>query len=131
MRRQRDLELDLTPLIDVVFILLIFFIITSTFKKDELSLALNLPSSESGNKVRVEEKIDLELKENVIAFNGSILTLKEIATELLHVTDKSVPVYYRIDQDVRYEEIVKVLELLKKHRFENIVLITEAKSRLR
>jgi biopolymer transport protein ExbD len=49
-------------------------------------------------------------------------------TELLHVTDKGVPVYYRIDKDVRYEEIVKVLELLKKHRFENIVLITEAKS---
>ena len=34
MKRRESLGLDLTPVIDVVFILLIFFIVTSVFKKD-------------------------------------------------------------------------------------------------
>ena len=45
MKRRESLGLDLTPVIDVVFILLIFFIVTSVFKKDELALVLDLPSS--------------------------------------------------------------------------------------
>ena len=37
MKRREPLNPDITPLIDVVFILLVFFIVTSTFKKDEMS----------------------------------------------------------------------------------------------
>jgi biopolymer transport protein ExbD len=44
-RKSRLLEaaLDMTPLIDVVFLLLIFLLITTTFKKKQLALELNLP----------------------------------------------------------------------------------------
>ena len=45
MKRRESLSLDLTPVIDVVFILLIFFIVTSVFKKEELALMLDLPTS--------------------------------------------------------------------------------------
>ena len=45
MKRRESLGLDLTPVIDVVFILLIFFIVTSVFKKEELALMLDLPKS--------------------------------------------------------------------------------------
>jgi len=46
--RREQLSMDLTPLIDVVFLLLIFFLVTSVFKKDELALLLKLPKSEQG-----------------------------------------------------------------------------------
>ena len=45
MKRREPLTPDLTPLIDVVFILLIFFIVSSVFKKEELALMLSLPVS--------------------------------------------------------------------------------------
>jgi biopolymer transport protein ExbD len=47
MKRREALVPDMTPLIDVVFILLIFFIVTSVFKKEELALLLNLPDSQA------------------------------------------------------------------------------------
>ena len=37
MKRRESLSLDLTPVIDVVFIILIFLIVTSVFKKEELA----------------------------------------------------------------------------------------------
>ena len=47
MKRRETLGIDLTPVIDVVFILLIFFIVTSVFKKDELALMLDLPEADA------------------------------------------------------------------------------------
>ncbi|MFV7791617.1 ExbD/TolR family protein, partial [Aliarcobacter lanthieri] len=45
MKRREPLGLVLTPVIDVVFILLIFFIVTSVIKKEQLALMLDLPAS--------------------------------------------------------------------------------------
>ena len=47
-KRSREAStIDLTPLIDVVFLLLIFFMVSTVFKKEELALILNLPSGET------------------------------------------------------------------------------------
>ena len=46
--RREYLTPDLTPLIDVVFLLLIFFMVSSVFKKEELALLLNLPKTQEG-----------------------------------------------------------------------------------
>ncbi len=39
---------ELTPLIDMVFLILTFFLVTTVFKKDELALLLKLPKTEQG-----------------------------------------------------------------------------------
>ncbi|RTZ61153.1 MAG: biopolymer transporter ExbD, partial [Gammaproteobacteria bacterium] len=44
--RNRDVEVNLTPLIDVVFLLLIFFMVTTTFRQ-ETKLQIELPESSS------------------------------------------------------------------------------------
>ena len=59
MKKREILTPDITPLIDVVFILLIFFIVSSVFKKDELALVLNLPTSSA-------QEIELKQKELII-----------------------------------------------------------------
>ena len=125
MKRRQPLSFDLTPLIDVVFILLIFFIVTSTFRKDEHKLAVTLPSSEYGEDINIKEEINIELSESGVAFNGKILTLDEIDTELAKIINNKTPVFSRIDRDVRYERIVALFDLLKKHRLENIILIAK------
>ncbi|MBE9537077.1 MAG: biopolymer transporter ExbD [Proteobacteria bacterium] len=127
MKRRQPLSFDLTPLIDVVFILLIFFIVTSTFRKDEHKLAVRLPSSEYGESVNVKEEINIELSESGVALNGKVLTLDEIDNELAKVKNNKTPVFSRIDRDVRYEKIVALFDLLKKHRLENIVLVAKKK----
>ncbi len=124
MKRREPLGFDLTPLIDVVFILLIFFILTSTFKKNELNLSLTLPSSEYGENINIAEELNIELTESKIAFNGKVMDMDMMDKELANVINNKVPVLCRIDKAVRYDKIVNLLDLFKKHRLENLVLVT-------
>lgn len=70
-RRQRseEISVNLTPLIDVVFLLLIFFMVSTTFSR-ETQLQLDLPRAESGQPA---EEQDIELIELVISADGDIL----------------------------------------------------------
>ncbi len=50
-KRSREISPpDLTPLIDVVFLLLTFFIVSTVFRKEEFALSLNLPKTSSTEK---------------------------------------------------------------------------------
>ncbi|MFP5386700.1 MAG: ExbD/TolR family protein [Bacteriovoracia bacterium] len=126
-RRQRreSLAMDLTPLIDVVFLLLIFFLVTSTFKKDELALLLKLPKTEQGT--GSEKKIDqltIELSSDQVAINGKKSTMEELPGTL-QKTEKETLVNLRVDGNVQYTRLVKVLDLLQANKLENISLITD------
>ena len=125
MKRRESLTLDMTPLVDVVFLLLIFFLATSVFKKDELALMLNLPSSKEGSKVIDKKELIVELSKDEIAINKDILTFKEVDTKLTTVEDKERPIVVRIDKDVKYERIIKLFDLLEKYGLHNLQLVKE------
>lgn len=117
--------MDLTPLIDMVFLLLVFFLVTSTFKKDELALLLKLPKAEQGT--GTEKKIDeltIELNDNDIAVNGKKSSLEELPA-IFTKAQKDTLVNLRVDGDVKYTRLVKVLDLLQANKLENISLITD------
>jgi biopolymer transport protein ExbD len=126
-RRQRreSLSMDLTPLIDMVFLLLVFFLVTSTFKKDELALLLKLPKTEEG--AGSQKKIDqltIELTDNEVAVNGKKSSIEELPG-IFEKTEKESLVNLRVDGDVKYTRLVKVLDLLQANKLENISLITD------
>jgi biopolymer transport protein ExbD len=126
-RRQRreSLSMDLTPLIDMVFLLLVFFLVTSTFKKDELALLLKLPKTEEG--AGSQKKIDqltIELSDNEIAVNGKKSSIEELSG-IFEKTEKESLVNLRVDGEVKYTRLVKVLDLLQSNKLENISLITD------
>ena len=126
MRKKREiLAPDITPLIDIVFILLIFFIVSSVFKKEELALNLNLPSS-SAKEVNIETKqLNIELSNNSLAFLGKSLTFNELDIKLSNVIKKEKPIIIRIDKNVTYNRIVKVLDILQKYSLNNLSLVTQ------
>lgn len=126
-KRSREiLAPDITPLIDVVFLLLIFFMVSTVFKKEELALLLSLPQTQEGESVSAQvEQLTIELSEEELAFNGRTLSLIELEEELKTITDKTRPVDIRIDKSVRYEKIVEVLDKLKLYELTNLSLITE------
>lgn len=126
-RRQRreSLAMDLTPLIDVVFLLLIFFLVTSTFKKDELALLLKLPKTEQGTGSEKKiEQLTIELTSDQIAVNGKKSSMEELPATF-EKTEKETLVNLRVDGNVQYTRLVKVLDLLQANKLENISLITE------
>ncbi|XOB62709.1 ExbD/TolR family protein [Campylobacterota bacterium DY0563] len=125
MRKKREtIAPNLTPMIDVVFILLIFFIVSSVFKKEELALILDLPSSEA-QEVEIEPKqISLEISKDEFAIYGKVVSLEELDKHLSKVTDKNKNIIVRIDKNVVYGKVVKVLDSLQKYSLNNLSLIT-------
>jgi biopolymer transport protein ExbD len=127
MRKREILTPDITPLIDVVFILLIFFIVSSVFKKDELALVLNLPTS-SVKEIELKEKeLVIELNNEKLAIYGKESSLELLEEEIIKIDDKEKNIIFRIDKEVKYEKIIEVLGILQKYQLFNISLITNSK----
>lgn len=122
--RRESLAFELTPLIDVVFLLLIFFLVSSVFKKEELALLLKLPKSEQGQgQQSISKEVTVELTGEDIAFNGQKMTVDEFGQKIISVEQKSI-INLRVDGSVKYERLVKILDLLQKNKLENVSLIT-------
>jgi biopolymer transport protein ExbD len=127
MKKREILTPDITPLIDVVFILLIFFIVSSVFKKDELALVLNLPTS-SAKEIELKQKeLVIELNNKKLAIYGKETSLELLEEEIIRIEDKEKNIIFRIDKEVKYEKIIEVLGLLQKYQLFNISLITDSK----
>ena len=125
--RRESLAPDLTPLIDVVFLLLIFFLVTSVFKKDELALLLKLPQAAQGKGDDKKLKdITIELSDSSLAINGKKTEMEELPSFLKTAEAKTL-VNLRVDGGVRYDRLVKVLDTLREFKLDNISLITEKK----
>ncbi len=124
-RRFEYLSPDLTPLIDVVFILLIFFIITSSFKKDNTVLKLELPNSNSTTKIVDKKSINIELNKKSLAYMGKILTITQLQIKLEKITNKKQAIMINISKDVPYNKVIELLDILQLNNLNNIAFVTK------
>lgn len=123
--KREALTFELTPLIDVVFLLLIFFLVSSVFKKEELALLLNLPKAAKGKEqASKNQDVTIELNKEEIAFNGKKVSIEELEEQLPSVDKKKI-INLRVDGTVEYKRLVKILDLLQKNKLENVSLITD------
>ena len=120
-----DIDTDITPLIDVIFILLIFFMTTTVFKKDEAELLLKLPKAKDANtKKKKVRKLLIELSTKNLIVNGKKSSLKDLDNLSKKITNKSIPVELRVDKTLPYQEVVNILNVLHKNELGNLNLIT-------
>lgn len=125
MKKHREaLTPDITPLIDIVFILLIFFIVSSVFKKEELVLNLELPSSNAKELEFELKQLNIELSTTTLAYQGEKISFQKFDTLLSNYPKRDKPVIVRIDKDVKYDRVVKVLDTLSKYSYDNLALVT-------
>lgn len=127
--RRETLTPELTPLIDVVFLLLIFFMVSSVFKKEELALLLSLPKTEQGKgEQQIKKIITIEVSAQKIALEGKKISMEDLTIKLKG-TDIKTLINLRVDGGVKYNRLVGVLDILQKHKLENVSLITERKTK--
>ena len=127
-KRTRRIRPDMTPLIDCVFLLLVFFLVTSVFKQDESVLKLILPETQTETKRDTPEGLYIELSETELAFNGQRGTPDELREKAATVQNKKSPVAIKIDKGTTYERIAVILDILQVHKLYNIQLINEMES---
>ena len=127
-KRTRRIRPDMTPLIDCVFLLLVFFLVTSVFKQDESVLKLILPETQTEAKRDTPEGLYIELSETELAFNGQRGTPDELREKASTVQNKKSPVAIKIDKGTTYERIAVILDILQVQKLYNIQLINEMES---
>ncbi|MDB6066573.1 MAG: exbD2 [Pedosphaera sp.] len=119
-------ELNITPLLDLAFVLLVIFIITTTPMVNDLDL--NLPSASSRPK-------DAPKKPNYVTVDagGKIyLNMKEVDLVALHqllvqlrTDDPDLSVVVRGDSKIQYQNVVNVLDILQQANVTKVGLATE------
>jgi len=132
IRAKSDEEplLNLTPMIDVVFQLLVFFMVATTFLDPEKEIDIELPEASSG---QAGEADDSELIINVFAdgrivLSGQVLEVEQLLDELRAAAraDPDRPVTIRGDRLVYHERIVSVMDACEQAGMLNLgISITE------
>ena len=112
--RSRAPQLALTSMLDVIFLLLCFFVTVSVFSQWESEITIKLPSATTAEEPdRLPGEIIVNLaKDGKVTVNGKALELKDLEARLAKVA-KFYPdqaVIIRADKDVRYERLVEVLD---------------------
>ena len=128
IRRMGDI--NLTPLMDLTFILLITFIIT--FPLMEQGIPLDLPdSSRTAEQHRDERPREISIdREGQLFYEMQPVSPLELedALSVLASTEPNVRVYVRADKNVPYGSVVRVLQSLQDVNITRIALVTRADS---
>lgn len=122
MKRREHIAPDLTPIIDIVFLILIFFMVSSTFKKEELALLLTLPDAQSATVEVKQENISIELGKEKLAYKGKEMRFEMLDVILKEITKKDKPINIRIDKEVSYGRVTKLFDMLNKYGLNNLAL---------
>ncbi|MBU0934292.1 MAG: biopolymer transporter ExbD [Spirochaetes bacterium] len=126
-RLKPNIIVDLTPLIDVVFQLLIFFMISSTFKTAP-GIELTLPDSSTAEVITVAELSVHALSEEVVYVNKILTNLggaaDVIAGEVEGKDLESLQVSLSADAAVSYQVVVGLLDALRRNGIDAVGLVT-------
>ncbi len=122
----KTLKFDLTPLIDVVFLLLIFFMLTTTFINIESGVKVNLPS---GDFAAVNEKQNVIVtitENNVLYINDSLIDPNNLSGMIKEQIEDNPDtlVVLEADQNIRHGKVVRVMDLVKRGGAERIAIST-------
>lgn len=121
---------QLAPMIDVVFLLLIFFIVTYQLSDYEKELEVNVPTAEEGS---TESRGYLEVVVNVredgtIVIEKKDYTVDELQTYMANLfrVNKDQPIRIRGDGKTDYQDIVNVIDRCRKAGIWNISFATQS-----
>ncbi len=121
--------MQLAPLVDVLFLLVIFFAVTSHYAKNEQVMDINVPAAEEGKdkESRNVGEIIINIKTaGEIIVNGQQLTEAELLVKLKNIAAiyKDQAVILRGDEVVDYKFVIRVLDTCQKAGIWNIAFAT-------
>jgi biopolymer transport protein ExbD len=136
-RRRAEPTLDLTPLIDVVFLLLVFFLVTATFatSTEQSSVPVDLPEGTTGEASSAAERVTVHLEATgavTIELPGAPIErsseLSAIRAKLAEAfaREPGVPVYLRGDREVPYGRVMEVLDAARAAGFTQVYNVVES-----
>ncbi len=128
-RIQDELSINLTPLIDVVFLLLIFFMVTTTFTRDS-NLLINLPEASGETAVDLPLRVEVLIARNgAYSVNGRALVNNRLDTLMTAISelaegDTDTPVTITADADTTHQAVVTAMDAVAQLGFTRLNIAT-------
>ncbi|MCC5844551.1 MAG: biopolymer transporter ExbD [Verrucomicrobia bacterium] len=142
-RPQEEATVSLTPLIDCVFLLIVFFLVTSMFRRWEMIVPFNLPDPTSSLSERAEENVillgmsrggEFSLGERGLRDNEPVVLYQAIPDvyaflrELAGTRGLETPIVIATDRDTTMERILRVIDEIKLIGFPHVSVHTRERS---
>lgn len=125
-RRTAMSEINVTPLVDVMLVLLIIFMVTAPLLQQGIDV--NLPQAK-GKDLPPEERIAVVVKKSGSLFmNDTAVSVSEMKTRLSAISKMNPNVFLKADKDVPYGLVVEIMGEIKEAGIEKLGMVTEPKT---
>jgi biopolymer transport protein ExbD len=122
-KSEDDTELDMTPMMDIVFIMLIFFIVTTSFTK-ESGIEVNRPSAQTAERQQQGNILVAISADNEIWIDKREIDVRAVRAniERLHAENPEGAVIVQADKDSRNGMLVQVIDQIRLAGVNNVSL---------
>ena len=127
VRKRRAPSIIIVSLVDILTILLIFFVVSTTFKKDQPQVQINLPESKTATNTPAElEHAILTVSENdEIKLDGQTIAVEDLEAAVRNLSDtRRTSLALQADKKASFGIIIKVMDALKLAGVKNLPAFT-------
>jgi biopolymer transport protein ExbD len=117
--------LDLTPIVDVVFNLLIFFALSLNFAVTSGGINVKLPKASSAEPLRAEELTINLTSDGKMYLNDKLITSKKLSQKLKDKQNKDSIVVIRADSSVTHGRVVEVMDTVRSNGFSRLAIAVD------
>ena len=129
-KKRRRVTINITSLIDVVLLLLIFFMVSTNFI-EQPGMKLDLPDSETASSSAAGNELEVIIQSDGSLFlNGEALTIEElrIQFEKFAVESSAQSLFLKADKNVTHGTVVEVMDIARLTGIEKIIIASTKKA---
>ena len=126
-RKRRAPSIIIVSLVDILTILLIFFVVSTTFKKDQPQVQINLPESKTATNApaELEHAIVSVDEKNVVQLDGKPIAVEDLESAVKNMSEtRRSTLALQADKQASFGTIVKVMDALKLAGVKNLPAFT-------
>ena len=125
--KMRRTSINLTALIDVLFLLIIFFSVSTQFTNQQ-AVEIKLPSSDTSKAVSTSSRLVILMKsKDELLLNGESVAANSLEVRLSGKEfDREKKVILNIDQSVTHGQVIWLLDALKRNHYQKVAFGTQA-----
>ncbi|MGM0501901.1 MAG: ExbD/TolR family protein [Bacillota bacterium] len=112
----KQIDVKILPMIDVVFFLLVFFMLFTTFKVTPSGLEINLPQAKNVEQQQEDRTVKINItSQGEIYINSKLANKNELQENIASSIQKSEDTVFIIkaDEKVKYQEVINVMDLVR------------------
>jgi biopolymer transport protein TolR len=122
-RRKKESEINVTPLVDVMLVLLVIFMVATPMIQNQSDV--NLPIAKISKETSKNQTIRLSILKDKILINDKQIDSDSEIISFLNKQKKEEAVFIYADKNLEYQKVIRILDLLNKNGFLKIALITK------